>query len=461
MMAQKEAKKLCPPDVYRILGLFSHLLSARFNLWEKIAAIPDPRIEIMCTYTMADIVISALLMHFFKTGSRNNYNEMRKVDRFRRQIFLWLNVKLPHGDTIHDVIKAIDPTYFNNILAYMGAILLRGNVFAKDKSFGTFKIILDGSSIGTLTESSVWASVQESKNGVVSMHRSFVLATLVGPSGLRIPIMWEPIAQQDGHLKQDCEQNAAARLLARLKSKFPRTCFTIILDALYCTEPKMRTIHELGWKFVVVFKEGSQPNLWEQFINRLINCTTDDNILDDDIEVPSGKKPGNTIFRKISWVNDLQGLCFPLAAISCRESNVDWMVDCPKEDIDEKNFVTMTNFRINKDNAKHIEVIGRDRWNVEESFNHSKNRGARIKHKFSRRSQVASEIYLTIIYMAEVFELLITASIWFIKNFLGQHRTIKSAWTEMLASLSQREVDTEFIAQVQVPKQLQYIRQLT
>jgi hypothetical protein len=44
--------------------------------------------------------------------------------------------------------------------------------------------------------------------------------------------------------KQDCETNAAKRLLGRLKKEYPRLQICIQGDALYTTEPMMKLCKE-------------------------------------------------------------------------------------------------------------------------------------------------------------------------------------------------------------------------
>ena len=50
--------------------------------------------------------------------------------------------------------------------------------------------------------------------------------------------------------KQDCELNAAKRLLERIKKEYPRLPICIQGDALYATEPFMKLCKEYKWSYL-------------------------------------------------------------------------------------------------------------------------------------------------------------------------------------------------------------------
>ncbi len=52
-----------------------------------------------------------------------------------------------------------------------------------------------------------------------------------------IPFAPEPILKQDGHKKNDCERNAAKRLLETIRRKHPHLKMIIVEDALYGNDP--------------------------------------------------------------------------------------------------------------------------------------------------------------------------------------------------------------------------------
>jgi ASC-1-like (ASCH) protein len=61
----------------------------------------------------------------------------------------------------------------------------------------------------------------------------------------------EPVLKQDGVEKNDCEMNAAKRLLARIKSYNPWKRYCIIADGLYTGAPIIEQIKSYGWEAIV------------------------------------------------------------------------------------------------------------------------------------------------------------------------------------------------------------------
>lgn len=58
--------------------------------------------------------------------------------------------------------------------------------------------------------------------------------------------------------KQDCETNAAKRLLGRLKQDYPRLPICIQADNLYETQPMMELCHKNGFRYILTHKESRQ-----------------------------------------------------------------------------------------------------------------------------------------------------------------------------------------------------------
>src|SRR5262249_13196868 len=94
-------------------------------------------------------------------------------------------------------------------------------------------------------------------------------------------------------LKQDGELKALARPLPRSKREHPQLAFVLALDGRYACGTVFALARELGWSFVVTFKEGRLPALWQDFRGLLPAC------------------PGNRLRRewadglvqKFRWVN--------------------------------------------------------------------------------------------------------------------------------------------------------------
>ncbi len=73
---------------------------------------------------------------------------------------------------------------------------------------------------------------------------------------------------QDGHTKQDCEQEAAKRWVRRQAPQLPFTNVTVLGDDLFCHQPFCALVVEQHWSFILVCKRESHPTLygWVEYL---------------------------------------------------------------------------------------------------------------------------------------------------------------------------------------------------
>ena len=76
-----------------------------------------------------------------------------------------------------------------------------------------------------------------------SYYHQMLAGCIVHPNhSVVLPLAPEPIVQQDGTTKNDCEKNALKRFLANTKRKHPHLKLVILLDGLYADAPTIRLI---------------------------------------------------------------------------------------------------------------------------------------------------------------------------------------------------------------------------
>lgn len=417
---------------------------------------------------MLDIIGSFILMQFLHLKSRNKYNLFRENLTFRIAICNFIKINLPHGDTVKEVLQNIDSSYIEEIIILITKNLIQRKSLINFRFISTYRVVIDATGIGQTNDMSTWSVRKISKNGVETFHRSFVQASLIGPYEFKIPLLWEPIELQDGSTKEDCELNASKRLLDKLKRKFPRLPITIIADGLYASSPFMNILKNFDWKFIITFKKGCAESVWNDFINQYVNDFFSNNFkaINDNLNVPIGLHSGSTIYRKIYWAN---GLCFSnsklfkdkFSIISCEESN--YSLDNPPRVIDKKkhdkiHYMYITNFLISKENYLLIEKGGRERSIIEDGFNHSKNRGAQIKHKLTRNSMSLRKIYLSLTFLAEILEYIIIKSTWFVSMYLTAKNTIEDTWDQLKWTLRLVKIsdDLEKTIAIKLPSQFSF-----
>ena len=221
------------------------------------------------------------------------------------------------------------------------------------------------------------------RDGSVSYYHQMLAAVLVHPDQSSVlPLAPEPILKQDGKKKNDCERNAARRLLGDLRREHPHLKVTIVEDGLASNAPHIQTLRELGMNFILGAKQGDHAFLFD-WVNTSEVSTFEKTSRD-------GK---HYRFRFINGV--------PL-----NESNLDCNInflECWETGSNGKvqHFSWVTDFSLSCDNVYHIMRGGRARWRIEnETFNTLKNQGYHFEHNFGHGQKNLSTIMAFLMLLA-------------------------------------------------------------
>jgi hypothetical protein len=71
-----------------------------------------------------------------------------------------------------------------------------------------------------------------------------------------IPLLPEPIVKPDGMDNNDCERNAAKRLVAKLDHDPPHLKFIVTEDSLSSHAPHLETLQAYDLRYLLGVKEG-------------------------------------------------------------------------------------------------------------------------------------------------------------------------------------------------------------
>ncbi|MFT4566377.1 MAG: hypothetical protein ACI9FN_001332, partial [Saprospiraceae bacterium] len=218
------------------------------------------------TYSMSEIVLAGVTMFLFKEGSRNQLNEDREEDQFRRNYKTMFGLRLPHLDTVSDVMNKLDTDLLESCRRDVIKYLLDKRTLHKFRLLGKyFTIAIDGSGVYAFDKQPyAGCPSKTSKKGKTTWNQNVLEAKIVCSNGFRLSIATEWLKNEDGSLKQDCEQKALKRLVERLKRDFPRLPICILLDGLFAAGPVMEQLKSKGWEYIIVWKDGKLKNVQEQ-----------------------------------------------------------------------------------------------------------------------------------------------------------------------------------------------------
>ena len=268
---------------------------------------------------------------------------------------------------------------------------LRMKVFDAARLLGHVVVIIDATGVLCFDRRHcAHCLTQRHGNKVYYMHH-VLEAKLLGPAGVVISLGSEFIdnalvqakaGQSAAEVKQDCELKALARLLPRIREVLPQLTIVLALDNLYCCGTAFALAKQYRCSFVVTFKEGRTPALWQEYGALRAACP-------DNVVVQQWHGGRRQEFR---WVRQLEhqdseGRRWPLNALECRERTAAG---------EEHYFAWLTPLPVTaKSVAQLAEKGGRYRWKIEnEGFNRQKNSDLNLEHVYSTDAEKWKAYYL-------------------------------------------------------------------
>ena len=371
-LSAKERGKVALWQIKKVLHCHFPDLSLR------LSALSDPRKGVQ--YTIEEILMAAVVSFLLKCSSRNAFNLKSKDKQFRQNYYRMFRLGLPHMDAVNELLEKMDTEAFEALRCRLLSSLIEKRVVHRLRFFSKyFCVAVDATGAyqwGDTPPEAIRAHALKkvSASGKTTYFSLVLEAVLICSNGMSIPLMSEWVAN-DGQQydKQDCELKAFKRLAVRMKNYFPRLPICILADGLYTNVALMDICKQYQWQFIVVFKDGNLPSVWEE-VNSLLplerNNTSQQTSCDSTWWYAN----------HYQWVNDIE----------YQKHNIHW-VKCACENQHRKTgekknnkFVFLTSMKVERQNVVSILSAGRARWNIEDHFNTQKNRGGELHHKFNR-----------------------------------------------------------------------------
>ena len=407
------------------------------ELPQWINAMTDPRHPSYTTYTQADLVLMGLLKNVCSvktmTSMEENFNEetcIRTLKIFSGDRNL---EEMPHYDTLNYYLEKLSPSCLAGLRKQMVKHLLRMKSFYQGRLLGKYwRVIIDGTGLFYFKEKHcgnclVTETEKEDGRKVRRYYHKVLEAKLVLSDKIVISLDTEFIENEHEDVsKNDCELNAAKRLLGRLKKDYPRLPICIQGDALYAAETVMELCDKNHWKYILTQKEGRQRLLAESYawIREGGGAEEVNNI---------GKEKGTGRF-----VNHVEEVAGKKQTANMYEYQYTAADKNGKEE--GHGFQWMTSIELTKRNLGEMTEAGRGRWKIEnEGFNNQKNGIYDIEHLNSRNSNAMKNHYL-LTQIADILMQLYLSWNPFVKE-LGQ--SIKSTSSWLLESFRKQTVGAE------------------
>jgi hypothetical protein len=217
---------------------------------------------------LVDALMSAFAMFSLKDPSLLAF-EARRHDENMKNVFGMGAV--PCDTQMREILDPVDPLALRPLFVDVFRQLQRGKALKPFLFYrGHYLLSLDGT--GYFSSQAIHCdSCLEKVNkqtGEVTYSHQLLGAVLLHPDHREvIPLAPEPIQKQDGTTKNDCERNAAKRLLRHIRREHPRLKLIVVEDALASNAPHIRELMELTMHYILGVKPGDHQSLFA-FVER-------------------------------------------------------------------------------------------------------------------------------------------------------------------------------------------------
>src|SRR2546422_8917837 len=214
--------------------------------------------------SLTDALMSAFAMFSLKSPSLLAFDQERTEGNLQRVYGI---ERVPCDTSMREILDPVDPESLCPLFKHVFRALHRGKAL-EEMVFveGHYLLALDGTGYFSSQQIHCASCLEmHHRNGTVTYHHQMLSAALVHPDKREvIPLMPEPIIKQDGADKNDCERNAAKRLIAKLRQDHPHLKVIVTEDSLSSNAPHIEVLQAHDLHYLLGVKEGDHAFLFQQ-----------------------------------------------------------------------------------------------------------------------------------------------------------------------------------------------------
>ena len=405
--------------------------------------VPDGRTGRNTRYEIADAGLGAFSVFYMQSPSfLAHQRDMQKRKGKNNACSLFGVERVPSDGQIRRLLDSVEPAYLRLPFWQTYERLQEGHYLDGYRSVGgTLLLSFDGSQYFSSQKIHCPNCTVRVRKGEEYYSHMVLAAVLVAP-GQEHVIALEPeyITPQDGHDKQDCEQQAIKRWLKRNSGRFAPWQVTVMTDDLHSHQPLCTLLAENKMHFIMTCKEESHQALYQEVelltrVEEAVRTMTTSRW--------TGRYREEWTYR---WVEQVPVKAGPKALA------VNWCeVTIVREDSGQQIYhnAWITSHKLTAKTVPEVVAAGRAHWKVEnENFNVLKNRGYNFEHNYGHGQQHLSAVLLTLLLLAFLFHTVLHLSCQVykaVRHALGPRRTFFndlraltrylyfSDWDELLA----------------------------
>lgn len=389
-LSKAEKRKLKKQDrgFVEILEVVHHFFKD-FSKW--INEITDPRNKSYITYNQSDLITLGLIKNICSIDSmrqmEEKLNEETCIETFKLITGNKDISEIPYYGTLNYYLERLSPECLDTLRMKMIKTLIRSKTFYNSRLLGQYwRVVLDGTGLFHFKErhcENCLKRVVTNEDGtkVTTYYHKVLEAKLILADNIVISLGTEFIENENENVtKQDCERNAAKRLLYRIKKQYPRLNICILGDSLYAAQSIMSICRNNNWRYILNCKSGSQKNIMADYEY----IKSSGNISCQNVKY---NKNEEGISKYVNHVEDVTGKTEVFNVFEYEHNNYKKPV----------KFIWITNIEVSDTNIEKMVEAGRSRWKIEnEGFNNQKHGLYKIEHLNSKNSNAMKNHYLLI-----------------------------------------------------------------
>ena len=387
----------------------------------SFATLPDPRSG--CPIPLLDALMSGLAVFGLKYPSLLKFDEAYQNEEVIRANLksLYGVVHAPCDTQLRTRLDPIDPEALRPAFAAVHRQLQRHKALEEYPYWqGHYVVSLDGT--GQYASSAISCPeccIRNAGKANESYYHQLLAAVIIHPDLKTVlPFMPEAITRADGACKNDCERNAAKRLLSQLRTDHPKLKLIVVEDSLASNGPHLKLLQSLNMRYLLGVKPGDHDALFEAVQQRLCTDQCPEYSMTDAQGVEHGYR----------WVNGLSlNKAHPELKVNFLEY---WEI----KDGQERIWTWITDIPLRQDNVEAIMRAGRARWKIEnETFNTLKNQGYHLEHNYGHGRKHLSTVFATLTLLAFLVDQVQELSCRLFQAARDRFRSRTSLWERLRA----------------------------
>ncbi|MCB0650063.1 MAG: transposase [Saprospiraceae bacterium] len=369
-------------------------------------------------YALSDVLMSAYAMFSLKDPSLLVFRQ-RLEERWENLKRIYQVKAVPADTALRQTLDGVSPSVLQAQFQDILKLVEEKGLWSDRMVLGNhLAISIDGTGYYcSSNQACEHCLVKTRSTGKENYHHQMLAAVQVH-HGQATVFPWdaEPIQKQDGQSKNDCEQNAAKRLIPRLgRSLAAGAKILTLMDALYPSGPCLKLLKEHQCSFIITIKEGY-------------------------VLIQAEKMAQNGELKTYSW-EEGQTLCKVWWAENLIHSGAhqDLTVNYFHfEQVDSKTGKTLysnswiTNLPLSEDIMPELVATARSRWKVEnETFNTLKNQGYNLEHNYGHGEKYLVSNFAILMMLAFLVDQIAQHADQYFQKAWNYCKTKKNLWEKV------------------------------